>query len=84
MGDDKVKAYAEAEALPVLMEIPFDRRIAEAYSRGELLTETMPEWKEKFLELYERIKESVSTPTPPSPSRRLCRNWVTGVAKKVL
>ena len=69
MGDDKVKAYAEAEALPVLMEIPFDRRIAEAYSRGELLTETMPEWKEKFLELYERIKESVSTPTPPSPSR---------------
>jgi len=60
MGDDKVKAYAEAEALPILMEIPFDRRIAEAYSRGELLTETMPEWKEKFLELYERIKERVS------------------------
>ena len=60
MGDDKVKAYAEAEALPILMEIPFDRRIAEAYSRGELLTETMPEWKEKFLELYERIKERVA------------------------
>jgi MinD superfamily P-loop ATPase len=60
MGDDKVKAYAEAEALPILMEIPFDRRIAEAYSRGELLTETMSEWKEKFQELYEKIKESVS------------------------
>jgi MinD superfamily P-loop ATPase len=60
MGDDKVKAYAEAEALPILMEIPFDRRIAEAYSRGELLVETAPEWKEKFLTLYEKIKESVS------------------------
>jgi MinD superfamily P-loop ATPase len=60
IGDDKVRAYAEAEALPILMEIPFDRRIAEVYSRGELLTETMPEWKEKFLELYERIKERVS------------------------
>jgi MinD superfamily P-loop ATPase len=60
MGDDKVKAYAEAEALPILMEIPFDRRIAEAYSRGELLTETMPEWKEKFLGLYEKIIQTVS------------------------
>jgi MinD superfamily P-loop ATPase len=60
MGDDQVKAYAESEALPILMEIPFDRRIAEAYSRGELLTETMPEWKGKFLDLYERIKEIIS------------------------
>jgi MinD superfamily P-loop ATPase len=60
MGDDKVKAFAEAEDLPVLMEIPFDRRIAEAYSRGELLTEKMPEWKERFLDLYKRIKERVS------------------------
>jgi MinD superfamily P-loop ATPase len=59
MGDDKVRAYAESEDLPILMEIPFDRRIAEAYSRGELLAETMPEWKEKFLELYEKIKECV-------------------------
>ncbi|MEW6665858.1 MAG: ATP-binding protein [Thermodesulfobacteriota bacterium] len=56
MGDDKVKAYAEAEGLPVLMEIPFDRRIAEAYSRGEMLVEVMPEWKERFIRLYERIR----------------------------
>jgi MinD superfamily P-loop ATPase len=38
------------------MEIPFNRQIAEAYSRGELVVEAMPEWKEKFLELYEKIK----------------------------
>jgi MinD superfamily P-loop ATPase len=56
MGDDRVKAYAEAEELPVLMQIPFDRRIAEAYSRGEMLVEVMPEWKEKFLGLFERIR----------------------------
>ena len=36
MGDDKVRAYARAEGVPILMEIPFDRRIAESYSRGEL------------------------------------------------
>ncbi len=56
MGNDKVQAYAEDEALPVLMEIPFDRGIAEAYSRGEALVEIMPEWKPKFLTLYEKIE----------------------------
>ena len=57
MGDDQVRAYAELEALPVLMEIPFDRRIAEAYSRGELIVEAMPEWRERFSELYRRIEK---------------------------
>ena len=57
MGDDRVKLYAEEERLPILMEIPFDRRIAEAYSRGEMLVDMMPEWKERFLNLYRQIKE---------------------------
>lgn len=60
MGDDKVKHYAEAEGLPVLMEIPFDRRIAEAYSRGEMLVEVMPEWKEHFKSLFHRIEDLVA------------------------
>jgi len=57
IGDDKVKAYAEKEDVPVLMEIPFDRRIAEAYSRGEMLVDVMPEWKQEFKGLYHRIEE---------------------------
>ena len=57
MGDDKVKIYAEKENLPILMEIPFDRKIAEAYSRGEMIVEVMPEWKEKFLELYHQAEK---------------------------
>jgi MinD superfamily P-loop ATPase len=56
MGDDKVKAFAAAENLPILMEIPFDRRIAEAYSRGDMIVDVMPQWKAKFLELFEKIK----------------------------
>ena len=55
IGDDHVKNYAEKEDVPVLMEIPFDRRVAEAYSRGEMIVEVMPEWKDKFIELYHRI-----------------------------
>jgi MinD superfamily P-loop ATPase len=59
MGDDKVKAYADTIKLPILMEIPFDRRIAEAYSRGDPLVEMIPEWKVKFLDLYDRINQVI-------------------------
>jgi len=55
-GDQSVKEYAAAEDIPVLMEIPFDRRIAEAYARGDLLVEVDPEWRDQFLDLYQRIR----------------------------
>jgi MinD superfamily P-loop ATPase len=56
MGDDRVVAYARREKLPVLMEIPFDRGIAEAYSRGEMMIDAIPAWKEKFVKLFDDIK----------------------------
>ncbi len=55
IGNDEVKNYAAREGLPILMEIPFDRRIAMAYSKGELLVHALPEYKEKFLSLYQDI-----------------------------
>ena len=63
MGDDKVKTYAEKEGLPVLMEIPFDRKIAEAYARGELIVDALDGWKERFRKLFEKIKEIVEGPS---------------------
>jgi MinD superfamily P-loop ATPase len=57
LGDDKVEEYANQEGIPILMEIPFSRQIAEAYSQGKLLVEELPDWKEKFIHLYERIVE---------------------------
>jgi len=59
IGNDDVRTYANMENLPILMEIPFDRRIAEAYSRGKLLVEEMPEWKERFKKLHLHIQEIV-------------------------
>ncbi len=59
LGDEKVMQYAAGENLPILMEIPFDRCIAEAYARGNMIVEVMPEWKEKFLELYRKIRSLV-------------------------
>jgi len=60
MGNDRVSAYAQREKLPVLMEIPFSRAIAEAYSRGEMMIDAIPEWKEKFLKLFNDIKTMVT------------------------
>jgi MinD superfamily P-loop ATPase len=57
IGNDDVRTYAKMENIPILMEIPFDRRIAEAYSRGKLIVEEMPEWKERFKKLYLHIQE---------------------------
>jgi MinD superfamily P-loop ATPase len=63
-GDEQVKNYAEEENISVLMEIPFDRRIAEAYSRGKILVEVMPELREKFRALYRDIAEMTEKRVP--------------------
>ena len=57
IGNSRVKEYAKMENIPVLMEIPFDRAIAEAYSNGIPMVEAIPEWKEKFLGLFNKIRE---------------------------
>lgn len=59
IGDHHVRAYAENINMPVLMEIPFDRTIAAAYSNGVPIVEAFPEWKDRFLQLYQRIVSMV-------------------------
>ena len=71
MGDDKVYAYAKEENLPILMEIPFDKSIAMAYSKGALLVNELPEYKAKFETLFDKIKALVpGTPGEPENKKR--------------
>ncbi len=60
IGDDRVAEYAKKENIPILMEIPFDRQIAETYSRGNLIIDEIPAWQEKFVILYEKIEDLAS------------------------
>jgi MinD superfamily P-loop ATPase len=60
IGDEKVEAYCQSEGIPILMRIPFDRRIAEVYSEGGLVIEALPEYRAKFMELYLRIADQIS------------------------
>jgi MinD superfamily P-loop ATPase len=59
IGNDEVNRYAEKENIPVLMEIPFDKKIAQIYSRGEMIIEKMPEYKTKFQNLFKKIAQIV-------------------------
>jgi len=56
LGDESVERYCAQEGIPVLMRIPFDRRIAEAYCRGETLAAAMPSWQQGFRELFDRVR----------------------------
>ncbi len=60
MGDRKVYNYLEKRNIPLLMEIPLDRKIAELYSRGEIFALKMPEWKAKFAGMVREIEEMIS------------------------
>jgi MinD superfamily P-loop ATPase len=60
MGDRKVYEYLKKRNIPLLMEIPLDRKIAELYSRGEIFAEKIPEWKAKFADMVRIIEEMIS------------------------
>jgi MinD superfamily P-loop ATPase len=59
IGDNAVAKYCQKENIEVMLEIPNDRKIAESYSKGVMIIEAMPDYKQKFLKLYEDIKRMV-------------------------
>ncbi|MBN1398882.1 MAG: ATP-binding protein [Bacteroidetes bacterium] len=57
-GYQEVENYCSKENIPVLMRIPFDRKIAESYSKGIPMVEFIPEYITKFIQLFNNIKKS--------------------------
>jgi MinD superfamily P-loop ATPase len=55
IGDEKVDEYCLRENISILMRIPFDKKIAEVYSRGIPIVESQPEYKNEFKKLFDRI-----------------------------
>jgi len=56
-GDARVNFYCADENIPILAEIPDDRKIAEAYSRGELIGKVFPEYRL----IFEKIINDITT-----------------------
>ena len=59
IGDKKVYEYCREKNIPILLEIPFQRKIAELYSKGIPFSLEMPEWKEKFEALFNETRKLV-------------------------
>jgi MinD superfamily P-loop ATPase len=56
IGDREVWNYCESRNIPILMEIPMDRRIAESYSKGIPLVAEKPSYIPQFLNLIEKVE----------------------------
>lgn len=62
-GDSRIYDYCEAENIPILLEIPLDRRIAELYSRGIPFATEISGWKNRFRSLFSSVMEKASVST---------------------
>jgi len=60
IGDDRVVRYCQQQDIEILLEVPNDRLVAEAYSRGITIIDALPGYEEKFLQLYQKINASVT------------------------
>ena len=59
VGDREVYEYCDAEGIEVVMEIPDDRALAEAYARGRAAVDAVPGYRERFTALLHRLEERV-------------------------
>jgi MinD superfamily P-loop ATPase len=57
IGDRKVWDYCQSKQIPVLMEIPMDREIAESYSKGIPIILQKPSYIQKFQNLFDKMEE---------------------------
>jgi MinD superfamily P-loop ATPase len=69
VGDRRVHEFAAREKIPVFLEIPFDRQVAETYARGELLVEKIPAWRGLMQTLFARMQEELARLATGKPAR---------------
>jgi MinD superfamily P-loop ATPase len=64
-GNDKIiEDFSQESGVPILGRIPFARKYAETYSKGEILAEKYPEIETIMLDLCNKIKD-LSQTIPP-------------------
>lgn len=60
LGDQETRSYCTTNRIKILAEIPDDRQIAEAYSRGEMACEAIPQYGSLFARLLSDIGEEAA------------------------
>jgi MinD superfamily P-loop ATPase len=57
IGDRKTHEFCHRRGIPIWAEIPDNRRVAEAYSRGELAWEAVPEFRAAIEQIMDRLSQ---------------------------
>ena len=57
IGDEEVNDYCSQEGIDIILRIPDDRRIAEAYSRGEMMINAVAEYNNLFEKAWEALAD---------------------------
>lgn len=73
IGDDRVHSFCATHGIRVLGEIPDDRRIAEASSRGVPLVEALPEYRDVFRHLVDSLVAACESRRVQPRARRASR-----------
>ncbi|OQX82800.1 MAG: hypothetical protein B6D63_07190 [Candidatus Latescibacteria bacterium 4484_7] len=68
MGNEEVEKFCSERGLPILGRFPFERRIAEVYSRGEILSRELPDYREMIESLLDDVIAMLSR--QPSGGKR--------------
>lgn len=66
VGDGAVDAYCREAGIPVLLRVPQERAIAEAYAQGRTLAAAFPEWVGPLRETFARCVELMGEPSAVS------------------
>jgi MinD superfamily P-loop ATPase len=57
MNGSKLAEFCSRNGVDIVAEFPDDRRVAEAYSRGILASEALPEFRDRFSSLLAHIED---------------------------
>lgn len=63
-GDSRVEDYCQEEGITLLPGLPFRKSVAVAISKGELITQTLPEMTPYFNDLFQSICQLAGQETP--------------------
>ena len=56
MGNRDTENFCNEKGIPILLKIPYDRKIAELYSKGIPFIKEMPEWGVRFKDIFRKIE----------------------------
>jgi MinD superfamily P-loop ATPase len=70
-ADELISDYAKKVGVPIAGRIPFDRKYAESYSSGTILTHIYPDFREKLLHIFSAVSSLAGSVPPDVPPDEL-------------